>query len=156
MVRRSTGVVFGPIAAQERFDVLAGVAGGAAWKTPRPGSSRRANGPGRIIRGCHTAAAPHFVPPRTSRAVNRRHVHTSGTNILAYEGVARDARSDTPILQRRWQQQLLVGFVGKVGFDHQRLPATGLGSSYPQSQAVPHFKDFAPLVSFGRWLIVGD
>ena len=26
-----------------------------------------------------------------------------------------------PLLQRRWQQQLLVGFVGKVGFAHQRL-----------------------------------
>ena len=39
------------------------------------------------------------------------------------------------LLQRRWQQQLLVGFVGKVGFDHQRLPATGLGPSYPQTLA---------------------
>ena len=40
-----------------------------------------------------------------------------------------------PLLQRRWQQQLLVGFVGKVGLAHQRLPATGLGPSYPQTLA---------------------
>ena len=37
------------------------------------------------------------------------------------------------LLQRRWQQQLLVGFVGKVGLAHQRLPAAGLGPSYPQA-----------------------
>ena len=46
-----------------------------------------------------------------------------------------------PLLQRRWQQQLLVGFVGKVGLAHQRLPATGLGPSYPQTLANPCFSD---------------
>ena len=46
-----------------------------------------------------------------------------------------------PLLQRRWQQQLLVGFVGKVGFAHQRLPATGLGPSYPQALANRVFSD---------------
>ena len=41
-----------------------------------------------------------------------------------------------PLLQRRWQQQLLVGFVGKVGLAHQRIPATGLGPSYPNAPPI--------------------
>ena len=46
-----------------------------------------------------------------------------------------------PLLQRRWQQQLLVGFVGKVGFDHQRLPATGTGPIIPPNTRQPCFSD---------------
>ena len=46
-----------------------------------------------------------------------------------------------PLLQSLWQQQLLVGVVGKVGLAHIRLPATGLGLSYPQPLAQPCFSD---------------
>ena len=66
-----------------------------------------------------------------------------------------------PLLQRRWQQQLLVGFVGKVGLAHQRLPATGLGPSYPQTLANPCFSDglLAPAgigLAVGRTIVGGS
>ena len=46
-----------------------------------------------------------------------------------------------PLLQCRWQQQLLVGFVGKAGFAHQRLPRYWTGPIIPPNTRQPCFSD---------------
>ena len=46
-----------------------------------------------------------------------------------------------PLLQRRWQQQLLVGFVGKVGFYSSTTPRYWTAPIIPPNTRQPCFSD---------------